>query len=114
MKPFLSFSLVAALAIAAFSTGCQTTPGARDFTISLTSTEPVSFSGVLVIDGYPKNIAGKTPMTYHLRGSRVDCDIVQGPEPGELKIEVQFAGGMALDVTGQGPNKNVKGSFKNQ
>lgn len=114
MKPFSPLTLVAVLAAAVVSSGCQSTPGARDIHVRLTSETPVSFTGSLLIDGYPKAVSGKTPANFKFHGSRVDCEILQGPEPGTLKVEVQFGAGVTLTATSQGPGQPVKGSFQNQ
>lgn len=69
--------------------GCQTRTPAREVVLQLTSALPVSFSGVVEVDGKPETVSGRTPAELRYTGHTVNCQIEQGPENGLLTIEVK-------------------------
>ncbi len=104
--------LIPSAAILLLAAGCQTKAPQREIVLSLTSALPVSYSGIVVVDGKKETVSGRTPAELRFTAREVQCEITQGGENGLLTIEAK-----AVDlpqrvemVTGTtGPNTTAQG-----
>ncbi|MCW5558371.1 MAG: hypothetical protein KIT22_11140 [Verrucomicrobiae bacterium] len=106
-------SLLLALATLA---GCQSHgPRTREYTLILSSALPVTFTGTLRVDGKEQPVSGTTPAEYPLVAERIDCELVQGPEPGLLTVQIRQQGDPEFTQTvlsSQGPNSPLRGTAR--
>ena len=74
-------------------TGCQTRVSCcQEVSLTLTSALPVSYSGVVLVDGKEQSVQGKTPAVLKFQGHRLECRLKQGPEQGLLTAELRGKG----------------------
>ena len=115
------FATIFILSLSLFA-GCGTLPDVglpAPTNLRVRGTAGVTFLGTIITNGVRSAVSGSVPSDFTIQARDIDCEFLQGPEPGKIDIEISIGtsgSDMILNSTEstRGPYSTVRFKIVNQ